>query len=175
MSKQTVRLPHEIDPFRLVEMRAHLEGEIPLKQFKRLRPLLYVNSGTISVSLDFDTDELKVPCVQGRLKSSLALVCQRCLERYDYEIDLVIKLAWIRSEQVDDVVLQHEPYLVEATPLKLNDVLEDEILLALPNIAMHELSKCAAKQFVNEDGAPVAEIEEEPNPFSVLAKLKSDK
>ena len=50
---------------------------------------------------------------------------------------------------------------------------EDELLLALPTIAMHELDECEAARFVNEDKAPVIE-EEKPNPFAVLAKLKKD-
>ncbi len=176
MSKHIVRLPHEIDPFRLTESRAHLEGEIPLKQFKRLQPLLKVDSGKVAVVLDFDIDDFGVPQVVGHLKASLALICQRCLERYDYPIDLRIKLAWVRSEQESaKMPLQHEPYLVESIPLKLNDVIEDELLLALPTIAMHELSDCEAARFINDglDEEKVPE-EEKPNPFAVLAKLKRD-
>ena len=174
MSKHTVRLPHEIDPFRLTETRAHLEGEIPLKQFKRLQPLLKVDSGKVKVMLDFDIDELGVPQVVGQLKTNLALICQRCLERYDFPVEIDVKLAWVRSEQESaNLPLQHEPYMVESIPLKLNDVIEDELLLALPTIAMHELNECEAAKYVNSD--KVTDIEEEkPNPFSILAELKKD-
>ncbi|VAW90655.1 FIG01269488: protein, clustered with ribosomal protein L32p [hydrothermal vent metagenome] len=174
MSKHTVRLPHEIDPFRLSETRAHLEGEIPLKQFKRLQPLLKVDSGKVSVMLDFDLDEFGVPQVVGQLKTDLALICQRCLERYDIPVEVELKLNWVKSEQdAKKLPLRYEPLLVESIPLKLNDVIEDELLLALPIIAMHELDECNAAKFVTNDKA--AEIEKEkPNPFAVLAELKKD-
>ncbi len=174
MSKHTVRLPHEIDPFRLSETGAHLEGEIPLNQFKRLRLLLEVDSGKVAVMLHFDIDEFGVPLVVGQLKTDLALICQRCMGRMDYPIALEVKLNWVRSEQESaNLPLQHEPFLVESTPLKLNDVIEDELLLALPTIAMHKLNECEAAKYVTNDKAP--EIEnEKPNPFAILAGLKKD-
>ena len=175
MSKQTVHLPHEIDPFRLAETRAHLEGEVPVKQFNRLKPLLNVDSGSVSISLDFDKDELGVPVVKGKLKTVLALNCQRCLERLDYPMELDVSLAWVRTDQeAADLPLQQEPYLVESTPLRLNDVLEDEILLALPNIAMHDLKECQASQYISNDKQSPEAQETDSNPFAVLAKLKTD-
>jgi len=112
--------------------------------------------------------------VVGQLKTDLALICQRCLERYDIPVEVELKLNWVKSEQdAKKLPLRYEPLLVESIPLKLNDVIEDELLLALPIIAMHELDECNAAKFVTNDKA--AEIEKEkPNPFAVLAELKKD-
>ncbi|MGD8785456.1 MAG: YceD family protein [Thioalkalispiraceae bacterium] len=179
MSSQRKRLPHEIDPFRLAESRAVLEGTVPLKQFKRLRPLLVDDSGVITVVLNFDIDELGVPCVTGKIKAELGLVCQRCLERYDYPIDQEILLAWIRSDkEAENLPLRYEPYLVETNPLILNDVIEDELLLALPQIPMHEESECSATEWINKQAekssSDNADKEaDKDNPFSVLESLKS--
>jgi uncharacterized protein len=178
MSSQRKRLPHEIDPFRLVEARAELSGSVPLKQFRRLSPLLVDDSGQITVELSFGIDELGVPFVSGHISTELALVCQRCLERYDFTVDLDIALAWIRTEkEAESLPLRYEPYLVETSPLNLNDVIEDELLLALPQIPMHDESDCDATKWI--DG-PAEHMDEDAatkdgndNPFSVLESLKS--
>jgi uncharacterized protein len=178
MSNQRKRLPHEIDPFRLSESRSVLEGTVPLKQFRRLRPLLVDDTGVITIVLDFDIDELGVPCVTGSIKADLGLVCQRCLERYDFPVDQKISLAWIRSEkEAEDLPLRYEPYLVETNPLILNDVIEDELLLALPQIPMHAESECVATKWINKPGDKSSEQRAdneagEENPFSILANLK---
>ena len=178
MSNQRQRLPHEIDPFRLSESRSVLEGTVPLKQFKRLRPVLVDDTGVIAVVLNFDVDELGVPCVTGTIKAELGLICQRCLERYDYPVEQGISLAWIRSErEAKNLPLRYEPYLVETNPLILNDVIEDELLLALPQIPMHQESECVATKWINkpEDKSSEKSADNETgkeNPFSVLANLK---
>jgi len=168
-----MRLPHQIDPFRLAEAGAQLSGRLPLKQFQRLREVLADDSGELAVKLDFEVDELGVPIVQGKVSASLALTCQRCLEAYDYPVDVSIALAWVKTErEADRLPLRYEPYLVEETPLQLNDVIEDEVLLALPQIPMHDEANCPASKMVKRGGETVDEADQKANPFSVLANLK---
>ena len=185
MSNQRKRLPHEIDPFRLVESRSELEGSVPLKQFKRLRPLLVDDTGAVAIVLNFDIDELGVPFVAGSIETNLALVCQRCLGRYDFPVDKDFTLALIKSEkEAESLPLRFEPYLVETNPLILNDVIEEELLLAMPQIPMHDRSECTASSWINnpEDEADkssdgntrndASKNVSKENPFSVLANLK---
>ena len=174
MSRQQQRLPHQIDPFRLCEARASLSGSIPLKQMQRLQPLLASDSGEIEVVLNFDIDELGVPFLQGELKAELPLICQRCLEPFPFVVDQQSTLAWVRSDQeAERLPLRFEPYLVETSPLILNDVIEDELLLALPQIPMHAEAECPASKWLQQQHAAVTD-EKEDNPFSVLANLKHD-
>jgi len=171
-----MRLPHQIDPFRLAEAGARLKGHVPLRQFTRLRDLLADDTGEIEVSLDFDVDELGVPSVQGQLRAILALTCQRCLEPYEFKVDAQVALAWVRTAlEADKLPLRYEAYVVEETPLPLNDVIEDELLLALPQIPMHELADCPASKLLRQ-GESKATDEPEPkeNPFAVLAKWKHE-
>jgi len=131
------------------------------------------DSGEIAVELDFDIDELGVPNVQGRVTARLSLICQRCLEPYIIAVDPSISLAWVHSEQeAERLPLLYEPYLVETNPLILNDVIEDELLLALPQVPMHELAECPAGKWVNQPAPADEDDAEKENPFSVLAKLK---
>jgi uncharacterized protein len=171
-----MRLPHQIDPFRLAEAGAQLSGHLPLRQFTRLRQVLADDSGEIAVKLDFDVDELGVPIVQGNVSASLALTCQRCLEPYAFPVDAQIALAWVKTAQeADRLPLRYEPYVVDETPLLLNDVIEDELLLALPQIPMHDEAECPASKLLKQRDKVTDEPEQKANPFGVLAKLKRDK
>ena len=175
MSRQQKRLPHQIDPFRLCEARASLSGPIPLKQLQRLLPSLANDSGEIEVVLNFDIDELGVPFMQGELKAELQLICQRCLEPYAFPVDVQSILAWVRTErEAERLPIRYEPYLVETNPLVLNDVIEDELLLSLPQIPMHDESECLAMQWIQKPVDNEVETEVKANPFAVLAELKKD-
>ena len=176
MSRQQRRLPHQIDPFRLAEAGAQLSGNLPLRQFPRLRQILADDSGEIAVTLDFEVDELGVPIVVGNVSASMVLTCQRCLGEFTFPVDLDIALAWVKTTQeADKLPLRYEPYVVEETPLLLNDVIEDELLLALPQIPMHEEAECPASKLLKQPNKVTNEPELKGNPFSVLAKLKSEK
>jgi len=170
-----MRLPHQIDPFRLAEAGAQLSGRLPLRQFSRLRELLADDSGELEVKLDFDVDELGVPIVQGNASAFLALTCQRCLGSYEFPVNAQIALAWVKTAQeADKLPLRYEPYVVEETPLTLNDVIEDELLLALPQIPMHDEADCPASKLLKQGNKVTDEPEPKENPFAVLAKLKRD-
>lgn len=176
MSRQQRRLPHQIDPFRLAEAGAQLSGNLPLRQFQRLRQILADDAGEIAVELNFEVDELGVPVVLGNISASLALTCQRCLEAFAFPVNQEIALAWVRTTQeADKLPLRYEPYLVEETPVILNDVIEDELLLALPQIPMHEEAQCPASKLLKQANTATNEPEHNDNPFSVLEKLKSEK
>lgn len=170
-----MRLPHQIDPFRLAEAGAQLSGHLPLQQFQRLRQVLADDAGELAVELDFDVDELGVPVVVGRVQAVLSLTCQRCLEAFSFPVDARIALAWVKSErEADKLPLRYEPYVVEETPLQLNDVIEDELLLALPQIPMHPEADCPASKLLKQRDEVTDEPEPKDNPFAVLAKLKHD-
>jgi uncharacterized protein len=170
-----MRLPHQIDPFRLAEAGAQLSGHLPLRQFQRLRQVLADDTGELAVKLDFEMDELGVPVMVGHIQAVLLLKCQRCLEAFSFPIDIRIALAWVKTgQEADKLPLRYEPYIVEETPLQLNDVIEDELLLALPQIPMHPEADCPASKLLKQRDKVTNESEPKDNPFAVLAKLKHD-
>ena len=57
----------------------------------------------------------------------------------------------------------------------LNELLEDEILLALPLVNYHEDGMCTGDTFLSEDGRSNKEKDDEivaDNPFNILQQLK---
>ena len=70
---------------------------------------------------------------------------------------------------------EYEPLFVEDEPLHLADIVEDELILALPAVAMHPESECTGAQHPSRDGEEESQpAEAKPNPFAVLAKLKRE-
>ena len=174
MTKQHNRLPHQLDPFRMAEMGTRIEGRIPFNQLRRLSEVLANDAGQVLVELRFDIDELGVPCVYGKLEAELQLICQRCLVLYPYHVMHEIALAWVRSSQeIDKLPSRYEPYLVEAIPLRLNDVIEEELLLTIPQMPMHSENECSAAPGSTADKTEQQSAPVHENPFSILAKLKT--
>jgi uncharacterized protein len=75
--------------------------------------------------------------------------------------------------EAERLPLRYEPYLVEESPLLLRDVVEDELLLALPNVPMHDEKDCPASEWlVAQHQDTHSQQDEDENPFSILNKLK---
>jgi uncharacterized protein len=178
MSKRQERLPVEVDPFRLAEARRLLEGEIPLTLMKRLLPLLANAEGAVHLSLEFGVDTMGLAAMTGTAQADLELLCQRCMEPMDWSLELQLALAFIRPD-VDEAGIPgpYEPYVVESVPLRLSDMIEDEIILALPSIPRHELAQCPANEWLQEDESAATETaaddEQRQSPFSALADLNT--
>ena len=61
---------------------------------------------------------------------------------------------------------EFEPYIDLGVPVKLQDFIEDELLLAMPLVSVHEDEECpAASKFKHEQTV-------KENPFTELKNLK---
>ncbi|MDH5444653.1 MAG: YceD family protein [Gammaproteobacteria bacterium] len=171
------RLPIELDPFRMAEQGRQFSSPVRIKQFKRLLPLLESDEGNVDVELQFEVDEIGMRILRGHLKANLILQCQRCLAKMDYPLESDFHLAIIQSDgEVERLPETYEPLVVESTPMHVLDVIEDEILLSIPQVPMHGENDCIAQP--TKDKTELAEQhangETKENPFAVLEKLKKD-
>lgn len=194
-SKLDKRLPVQIDPIRLATAGQQLIGELEISRLPRLSELLTSNEGVVEVALNFDIDVNKIHYVRGLITADLSLSCQRCLNAMPWQLSTDVSLAFIAHEhQIDELVEEYEPYIVSGDPVVLSDLLEDEILLALPQVPLHDESECSPavplKEFDSEESstrtatASVTQDKEQDslgqsaskrkNPFEVLASIKSD-
>ena len=108
--------------------------------------------------------------------ASLPLTCQRCMGLVETAIAADQWYRFVATEEIamaeDDQ--SEEDLLVMAPQFDLLAVLEDELLMALPLVPMHDRCPVAPVFGVGdiELGNTAAE---KPNPFAVLAKLKKEK
>lgn len=166
------RPPEFIEPWRLAERGAALEGELELSGMTRLRPSLASTEGSASFSMAFSIDERGCRRISGRVSARLAVVCQRCLEPMTVDIDSSISLglapdAAAAAKLPEDV----EPLVLDQEPVPLARLIEDELILALPLAPMHERRACTAAP-ADEPRAETGGKRQRDNPFAVLAGLK---
>ncbi len=167
----TSRLPETIEPFKLAERRLTLSGTINVSRLQRLLLSLASPEGDVGLLLDFYRDEVGRPVLRGNLTAELTVCCQRCLQNMPISINADVHFALQTVRQSEKAIPEDmEVLVIEDSSMSLNDFVEDEIILALPLVAMHELDECSVK--LDEEG-PVKE--EKPNPFAVLADLKPRK
>ena len=164
----SVALPERVDASRMVQARRSFQGKLPLASFRRLRESLAAAEGEANYDLDFGKDELGVAYLAVRVDADLPLTCQRTLEVYKQPVHIDQRLGLI-SEESEEAALPpgYEPLLIVDGAMNLADVIEDELILALPVVPL----KPGAPLEWHDEGA----VEEsEPNPFAELAKLKKN-
>ncbi len=166
------RLPDQIDPIVFAERRSILTGSIQLAQFQRLADLLATDLGEVDVDIQFARQGKRV-VIFGTIKATLQLVCQSCLSAMPWQLDMPFKLGLVASEQeAERIEIDCEPYLFSGEKISLNELIEDEILLALPDYPKHDFD-CVSARSSKDTGFDEGGLTQMNNPFSVLAKLKN--
>ena len=127
--------------------------------------------GMVVFHLNFAVDEHGVPIMRGHIAAELTMACQRCLEDMAITIDRDIEVGFV----FDDAHAAQASSRLEICTLKedyvsLANLLEDELILALPVIAAHNDDKCARWQ--DDAGGPNEDDAGKENPFAVLRDLK---
>jgi uncharacterized protein len=158
---------------------AALQGTVPLSGLARLRAQSVVEPADTAAHFDAmgseRFDATGHPQVWLHLSGScrLTLECQRCLR--PAEVDLAFErdfrfvaneaLAAVEDEESDEDVLVFE------RQFNLHNLVEDELLMAIPLVPMH--ASCPeTPRFSVADPDFDAPAQEPANPFAVLAGLK---
>jgi uncharacterized protein len=91
------------------------------------------------------------------------LTCQRCLQPVAHELAAERTLRFVHDEDV----------LTLPRALNLHELVEDELILALPLVPRHDqCPEPLAYEPGGEEPAPAGEAAEAPHPFAALARLK---
>lgn len=163
-------LPSLLDPWRAVDSRSVLVGRLPLSSLPRLRGSLVETTGDVRFRLAFSRDEAQRAVVRCEVAATLKLCCQRCLEALDHTVDISTLLALVSGmDEERHLPEPYDPLPVSDEPIRPGDLIEDDLLLALPQIPMHESTLCARQA----PDVKVARIRADgASPFAVLAELK---
>ncbi len=104
---------------------------------------------------------------------ALPQTCQRCLGPVDVPVSFAREFRFVASEEVAAVEDEEseEDVLVLSRDFNLLELIEDELLMALPVVPKHDVCPGAVKLQV-ADMDFVEEAAEKPNPFAVLEQLK---
>ena len=143
----------------------------------RLSECLFETAGEVGFELRFARDGRRRATLTGRIKAVLILECQRCLEAVTFPVDADLSVAFVeRHEQAVRLPETLDPFLVEAGQIHFMDVIEDELLLQLPQVAMHAQGACPVPLIeMFEDKPEALSAPTVGSPFAVLAELKGSK
>ncbi|MHB0927032.1 MAG: YceD family protein [Gallionellaceae bacterium] len=161
-----------IDSLDFARNGQQISGEVPVAELPRLRDVLEDMQGVLRYSVQGGVDKLSHHFLDVSVEGHCQLQCQRCLGAMEHAVRIDTRLL-LRDQAsldaLDDNVAggEEEEFdsILADTHLNVLDLLEEEILLSLPIAPKHELGACQAAGGGNE-------LEEEKNPFAVLAKLK---
>jgi DUF177 domain-containing protein len=155
----------------LAERGAQITGGVPLTTSPRLAALVEADSAEIEARLNVVRHDSGIPLVRGEIDAALSMPCQRCLDPVRVTVHVTMKLAVV-ADETQLVPDAYEPFISIDGVGRLADLVEEEILLALPEYPVHE-----SVQACGELVARVLEHEQAPseqNPFAVLRKLETD-
>ncbi|BDY04193.1 23S rRNA accumulation protein YceD [Ferrimonas sp. YFM] len=173
---QNVQIPVSLDPKRAAQRRLVYEGLLLAKNLKRL---IGVSSGDCTdaeVTVECGTDIQGIVYLKGKAVTELTLTCQRCMEPFRQTLAVEFAYSPVTDEaQVEELPDAYEPVeLDEHGEVRLHELVEDELLLMVPMMPMHDLADCSRPETeVVVGDLPKESEDERPNPFAVLQKLKS--
>ena len=166
-------LPTQIDPRKLALQGMALEGVIDVEDLTRLSDSVEAITKAAKVSIQFSLDESRQPMVTGVASVCVDVICQRCLDIMNIEIEAAIALQVIGCEaHIANVAPDYEPWIVVDKIADLDVVIEDELLLALPIVNYHKIGECTGSAFYEKADTNLEETTID-SPFSVLQQLKS--
>lgn len=155
----------------MVAAQRVFEGRLPLSAMLRLGEALQSADGDAVFAMEFGRDAFQVPFVAIRAEAGLPLQCQRTLQTFVQPVQVEQRFGLIRDE-ADEAALPpgYEALLLaEDGLLRPADVVEDELLLAVPLVPT-----APGSEAVERDWPVAADEEARANPFSALAALKKN-
>jgi uncharacterized protein len=174
-----INLPNRVLPWQLAQSRRVLQGQVPFAQMPRLGHELLDKEGCAWVELAFDCDEEGRYFVQAHIKACLHLTCQRCLQAVSINHDTRTQIGLMVNEsEIQRWPDQYEPWIVKpAETASLWNLVEEELLLALPVVVRHPIGECPKGEipdlvaYEDEQGEKRA-LQHRSSPFSILKKFK---
>ena len=171
----STRLPIEINPYRLIEQRRILNGQLLLKHMFRLQELTANTEGDVTVELSFERTDTGLAMIHGSIRTVIPLLCQRCMQSFGYEINKTWQLILVKSDaEAERIQAQYEAWVVEEDRIFLLDFVEDELLLSLPVVAKHnkcDMDKAAMRASFSEEDKQQMQKAEIKNPFASLKAI----
>jgi len=175
--------PDFIDPWKAADGRRTFQGTMPIKRLKRLVPMLapedsgqdrqLVAREDVKFSARFAYDEQDLVTILLEVEVELPLICQRSLAPYREKVARSSLLVVIEDVAEQELVPEsYDPVLVEHRRMALQDIVEEELLLAIPQVPRNPDIEAIE---LSTDGAVrvSSETEKEPShkPFAGLAGL----
>lgn len=184
--------PERLDVAGLALVNGRLQGSDLLQKYKRLMQEASGDSDDraglgASIKVEWQAQADQGQQVEGsgaapqvwlhlQAKTHVPQVCQRCLADVDLALAVDRSYRFVADEATaeaqDDE--SEEDVLALSREFNLLELIEDELLMALPLVPRHDVCPVQPKMAVSDDDFE-SENGDKPNPFAVLGTLKVKK
>ena len=169
----TEPLPTILDVRKAAARGVTVRGALVLSEMARLQAVLASSDGFVEAEITFAKDEEGRSIATVSVRAEVEVICQRCLESMPMAVQSENRLAIVGDlELASQLPSRYEPWVVETEQGDLWALVEDELILGLPIISLHESEECneLLKDYQQPPSLPEEEAAE--NPFKVLEQLK---
>ncbi len=162
-------LPDRVDCAYLADSAVALERVYPLGAMPRLQDLLADARGSVRANFAFAKAFSGRPGATVTVEATPQLRCQRCLEGFALTVAARSEIEF--SNGSNEAVSDREIYAMVDGLVSLRELAEEELLLALPIVAMHAPQSCERAP-TEEAGDEVEEVSDDRSrPFAALQDL----
>lgn len=172
---QKVKIPRMLDPVKSAQKKLSYDGILTSSALSRLSEAAVLVNDQADALIHCDFDKQGLVTLTGSVKANVEVECQRCNSPMPLSIDIELSYALARSEeQAEELPSYYDAmYRDEDGETDIWQIIEDELLLSLPIVPMHDPEVCSVKT-ENLSWGEIDEGEEEVSPFDVLKQLKKD-
>ncbi|HJS22424.1 MAG TPA: YceD family protein [Steroidobacteraceae bacterium] len=165
------RDPELLDLAALIAQGSELEIDCELKSLTRLAPLLSDSAGTAHGKFRFHR-VAGAPAAEGRVTATLPVTCQRCMGDLAIAVDTECRLVFADADAANaEASIEEELVTTHGGRISLAELVEEELLLAMPLVAVHgEGSGCSTQAAAGVQAAG----EPKQRPFAGLRDLLKD-
>ena len=171
-------VPTYVDTRKLFLQQGVICGSMSLERLPGFRDCLIDDEAEIQIQLKFSIDESRQRLIEGTLKASVHVRCQRCLEPLAIELADDIRLALIDNEDaIGSLDAGWDPWICADHKLELAGLVDEQLMLCMPIVNLHSSGDCPARVNYStgtNDGPLDGERGNRENPFSVLKVLKEN-
>ena len=153
--------PNLINNIEFAEKGLTMSEHIPPATCKRLAEIIILaskNLTDIRYTLSGAAKKLQLPSLHLTVDAKLPVICQRCLEEMQLDFALAFDYAISNTAPTEADESDEIDWLEASSAMNIDELVEDELLIAMPIAPMHETDCLKASM---QSG-------EKPNPFAVL-------
>jgi uncharacterized protein len=148
----------------LADGKSEFELVVPLERMARVPPEFRRPGNEVRADLAFGRELNRVVARVG-LSGTLGVICQRCMSPMQWPLETRSSAVLIGSEnEANQMPVGTEAVLASERKIRLIDLIEEELLLALPLVPLHKLGS-ASHSGRDEAAQPVQ------RPFEQLSEL----
>jgi uncharacterized protein len=159
----------------LVGTETAIDFKIPLAELPRVSLELIGKDGEASGHVRFSR-HMGHAVADLEVHAAAEVICQRCMQAMRWPVNMKTRIALVSDyDAANRVPDGMEVFLVEADSVSVRDLVDEEVMLALPHVPRHEEgSECAGKPVVlpgqeaDADDASDAQVQK---PFAQLGEL----